>query len=46
MKFVFTPFSLILGLLAGLAGKKIFEKAWSTTKRRRVPNTGSSPGRS
>ena len=28
MKFVFTPVSLILGLIAGLVGKKIFEKIW------------------
>lgn len=28
MKFVFTPVSLLAGLLAGLAGKKIFERIW------------------
>lgn len=28
MKFVFTPVSLLAGLLAGLAGKKIFERVW------------------
>lgn len=28
MKFVFTPFSIVLGLLAGIAGTKIFEKIW------------------
>jgi hypothetical protein len=29
MKLVFTPFSIVLGLIAGMVGKKIFEKAWS-----------------
>ncbi len=28
MKFVFTPISLLLGLAAGLVGKKIFEQLW------------------
>lgn len=28
MKFIFTPISLILGLVAGIVGKKIFEKLW------------------
>lgn len=28
MKFVFTPVSILAGLLAGLAGKKIFERIW------------------
>ena len=28
MKFVFTPVSLLAGLLAGLVGKKIFERLW------------------
>jgi hypothetical protein len=38
MKFVFTPFSLILGLLAGLAGKKIFEKAWGLVDDEEAPS--------
>ena len=29
MKFLFIPFSVIAGLLAGMAGKKIFEQIWS-----------------
>ncbi len=28
MKLVFTPVSVIAGVLAGLAGKKIFERLW------------------
>ena len=28
MKFVFTPISVIAGLLAGILGKKIFERLW------------------
>ncbi len=28
MKFVFTPISIIAGLLAGMLGKKIFERLW------------------
>jgi hypothetical protein len=28
MKFIFTPISLVLGLIAGLVGKKIFEQIW------------------
>ena len=28
MKFVFTPISVIAGLLAGMLGKKIFERLW------------------
>jgi hypothetical protein len=29
MKIVFTPVSIVLGLLAGMVGTKIFEKVWS-----------------
>jgi hypothetical protein len=29
MKIIFTPFSVILGLIAGMIGSKIFEKVWS-----------------
>jgi xanthosine utilization system XapX-like protein len=28
MKLAFTPLSIVLGLVAGLIGKKIFEQAW------------------
>ncbi len=28
MKIAFTPLSIVLGLVAGLVGKKIFEQAW------------------
>ena len=28
MKLLFTPFSIIAGLLAGMLGKKIFEQVW------------------
>ena len=28
MKIAFTPLSIVLGLIAGLVGKKIFEQAW------------------
>jgi hypothetical protein len=28
MKIAFTPFSIVLGLIAGLVGKKIFEQIW------------------
>ncbi len=28
MKLVFTPFSIALGLAAGLVGRKIFEQVW------------------
>jgi Protein of unknown function (DUF4235) len=28
MKIAFTPFSIVLGLIAGIVGKKIFEQIW------------------
>src|SRR3954463_292906 len=28
MKLVFTPFSIVLGLVAGIVGRKIFEQVW------------------
>jgi hypothetical protein len=28
MKFIFAPFSIVLGLIAGIAAKKIFEQIW------------------
>jgi Protein of unknown function (DUF4235) len=29
MKLIFTPLSIVLGLIAGMVGKKVFERAWS-----------------
>ena len=29
MKLLFIPFSIVAGLIAGFAGKKIFEQVWS-----------------
>ena len=29
MKLLFTPFSIVAGLIAGMAGKKLFERLWS-----------------
>jgi hypothetical protein len=29
VKLIFTPISIVLGLLAGMIGQKIFEKLWS-----------------
>jgi hypothetical protein len=29
MKLLFTPFSIAAGLIAGLVGKKLFERLWS-----------------
>ncbi len=29
MKLVFTPIGIIVGLLAGVVGKKVFEQVWS-----------------
>jgi hypothetical protein len=29
MKLIFTPFSILIGLLAGVAGTKIFERIWA-----------------
>lgn len=39
MKFVFTPISLALGLLAGLVGKKIFEKLWGLVDDEEPPRS-------
>ena len=38
MKFVFTPFSILLGLLAGIVGQKIFEKIWSLVDDEEPPS--------
>lgn len=29
MKFIYKPFAIIIGLIAGMLGKKAFEKAWA-----------------
>lgn len=39
MKFVFTPISILLGLLAGLVGKKIFEKLWGLVDDEEPPRS-------
>ncbi len=28
MKFIYKPFAIIIGLIAGMIGKKVFEKTW------------------
>lgn len=38
MKFVFTPFSIVLGLIAGMVGSKIFEKIWSLVDEEEPPS--------
>lgn len=38
MKFVFTPFSVALGLLAGIVGQKIFEKLWGLVDDEEAPS--------
>lgn len=37
MKFAFTPISLLAGFLAGLAGKKIFERLWGLVDEEELP---------
>jgi hypothetical protein len=37
MKFVFMPISIAAGLLAGLAGKKIFERLWGLVDEEEPP---------
>jgi Protein of unknown function (DUF4235) len=37
MKVVFTPLSILLGLIAGMVGKKIFEKAWGLVDKEEPP---------
>jgi xanthosine utilization system XapX-like protein len=39
VKFVFTPISILLGLLAGLVGKKIFEKLWGLVDDEEPPRS-------
>ena len=38
MKFVFTPFSIVLGLVAGIVGQKIFEKIWGLVDDEEAPS--------
>jgi hypothetical protein len=38
MKFVFTPISIILGLIAGLVGQKIFERLWGLVDDEEPPS--------
>jgi hypothetical protein len=38
MKFIFTPFSIILGLIAGMIGQKIFEKIWGLVDDQEAPS--------
>ena len=39
MKFLFIPFSIISGLIAGFAGKKIFEQLWSVIDDEEPPES-------
>ena len=38
MKIVFTPVSIVLGLIAGIIGQKIFEKIWSLVDEEEPPS--------
>lgn len=38
MKLVFTPISILAGLLAGLVGKKIFERLWGLVDEEEPPS--------
>src|SRR3978361_449926 len=38
MKLVFTPISIVLGLLAGMLGQKIFEKLWGLVDDEEPPS--------
>jgi hypothetical protein len=39
MKFLFIPFSVISGLLAGFVGKKVFEQIWSVIDDQEPPES-------
>jgi Protein of unknown function (DUF4235) len=39
MKLIFTPVSIALGLLAGVVGKKIFERLWSLVDNEEPPRS-------
>jgi Protein of unknown function (DUF4235) len=38
MKLLFTPFSVIAGVLAGLVGKKVFERFWGWIDNEEPPS--------
>jgi hypothetical protein len=38
VKLVFTPFSIVLGLLAGIVGQKVFEKIWGLVDDEEAPS--------
>jgi hypothetical protein len=38
MKIVFTPVSIVLGLIAGIVGQKIFEKLWGLVDDQEPPS--------
>ncbi len=38
MKIVFTPISIVLGLLAGMIGAKVFEKVWGLIDNEEPPS--------
>ena len=38
MKIVFTPVSIVLGLIAGIIGQKIFEKLWALVDDQEPPS--------
>ena len=39
MKFLFIPFSVVSGLLAGFIGKKLFEQVWSVVDDEEPPES-------
>jgi hypothetical protein len=38
VKLLFTPFSIVLGLIAGLVGRKIFEQIWGLIDKDEPPD--------
>jgi uncharacterized protein DUF4235 len=38
MKLIFTPFRIVLGLIAGLIGKKVFEQVWGLIDEEEPPS--------
>ena len=39
LKVLFTPFSIVLGLLAGVVGKKIFNQVWGLIDEEEPPDS-------
>ena len=39
MKLLFTPFSIVAGLLAGMVGKKVFEQIWGLIDDQEPPES-------